>query len=58
MLKQLICWLKTGHMNRKPQGLFIKRFNFDGEIVYKKYKCLDCGYKGKEHLIDRAYWND
>lgn len=58
MLKQLLCWLKTGHANRRPTGLSVEHFNVDGEIVYKKYKCIDCGYRGKEHFKDRAYWND
>jgi hypothetical protein len=58
MLKQLLCWLKTGHKNRRQSGLFYKKKPYkyypDGLVcashvtVYKKYECNECGYKGKE----------
>lgn len=58
MLKQLICWLKTRHTNRRQNGYFYRKKPYkyypDGIVsacdvkVFKKYQCKDCKYDGKE----------
>lgn len=48
MLKQLICWLKMWHRNRKHLGFTSKQIDLDTYKVYEEYQCLDCLRKTKD----------
>lgn len=51
MIKQLICWLKTRHRNRRTDGMPVKKqVDLNQFIWFEPYRCRDCGYKGKQRL--------
>lgn len=46
--KQLICWLKTRHGNRRLIDFHAEPITPELDEVYKIYHCKDCDYVGKE----------
>ncbi len=50
MIKQLTCWLKTRHKNRKKIGTAFYFDLFSNFKLCYEYICKDCKYHGKKDL--------